>query len=84
MDRVDLPPRFDPAVDGRIPDQVLRQWSDALAAAGMFPEALQSYPARQRADLVRRAELAVLAGEHLTALSVLAELKEARTRGQRS
>jgi hypothetical protein len=66
-------------VDGRIPVPVLRQWSDALAAAGMFSEALQAHPALERADVVRRAELAVLAGDHRVALSLLAELHDART-----
>ena len=66
-------------VDGRIPIPVLRHWSDALAAAGMFSEALQAHPAVERADVVRRAELAVLAEQHLTALSLLAELRDART-----
>jgi len=66
-------------VDGRIPVAVLRQWSDSLAAAGMFTEALQAHPAMERADVVRRAELAVLAEDHRTALSLLVELRDART-----
>lgn len=73
------PGASDPLLDGRIPVAVLRQWSDALAAAGMFPEALQAHPAVERVDVVRRAELAVLAADHLTALSLLAELRDART-----
>jgi hypothetical protein len=60
--------------DGDLPDSVLRQWGDALAAAGLFTEALQVHPAAERADLVRLAELAVLAGDHVTALRLLAEL----------
>src|SRR5689334_9684653 len=67
------------SVDGRIPDLVLRQWSDALAAAGLYAEALVAHPAVEREDLVRRAELAVLVGDHLAALSLLAELREAGT-----
>ena len=74
-----VPGPNDPLVDGRVPIPVLRQWSDALAAAGMFPEALQAHPAVERVDVVRRAELAVLAGDHLSALSLLAELRDART-----
>lgn len=70
---------LDDLVDGRIPASVLRQWSDALAAAGMFPEALQAHPALERADVVRRAEIAVLAGDHVVALSLLAELRDAQT-----
>lgn len=66
-------------VDGQIPTPVLRQWSDALAAAGMFSDALQAHPAVERADIVRRAELAILAQDHLTALALLAELRDART-----
>jgi hypothetical protein len=54
---------------------VLRQWSDAVAAAGLFTEALRIHPAVRRADLVRRAELAVLAGDHKLALHLLAELE---------
>jgi hypothetical protein len=71
-------PAYD-LVDERIPVLVLRQWSNALAAAGLFPEALQTHPAMERADVVRRAELAVLAGDHRAALSLLAELRDART-----
>jgi hypothetical protein len=78
----DPEPGADPVsalVDGRVPIPVLRQWSDALAAAGMFSEALQAHPGVERVDVVRRAELAVLAGDHLAALSLLAELRDART-----
>jgi hypothetical protein len=75
----DSGPSAGDAVDGRIPDLVLRQWSDALAAAGLYTEALVAHPAVERVDLVRRAELAVLAGDHLAALSLLAELKDAST-----
>jgi hypothetical protein len=66
-------------VDGRVPVPVLRQWSDALAAAGLFVEALQVHPGAERADVVRRAELAVLAEDHHAALTLLAELAAAST-----
>jgi hypothetical protein len=62
---------------------VLRQWSDALAAAGLFAEALTVHPGAERVDVVRQAELAVLAGDHRSALALLAELgggKTARTK----
>jgi len=65
--------------DGRIPVPVLRRWSDALAAAGLYPEALQVHPGVERSDVVRRAELAVLAGDSHAALTLLAELDTART-----
>jgi hypothetical protein len=58
---------------------VLRQWSDALAAAGLFAEALTVHPGAERVDIVRQAELAVLAGDHTAALTLLAELEVART-----
>jgi hypothetical protein len=61
------------------PDPVLRQWSDALAAAGLFAEALTVHPAAERVDVVRQAELAVLAGDHQGALALLTELAEATT-----
>lgn len=64
---------------GAVPLAVLRQWSDALAAAGLFGEALHVHPSAERADVVRRAELAVLAEDPHTALSLLAELADART-----
>jgi hypothetical protein len=57
-----------------VPPAVLRQWSDALAAAGLFAEAFTVHPAAERADLVRRAELAVLRGDHDTALWMLGDL----------
>ncbi len=65
------------------PPEVLRQWSDALAAAGLYSEALEVHPALERVDIVRQAELAVLAGIHTTALELLHELaagKSERTR----
>jgi hypothetical protein len=67
----------EPRSSAEVPWPVLRQWSDALAAAGLFAEALRIYPAAERADVVRRAELAVLAGDHKLALKLLAELKAA-------
>jgi hypothetical protein len=73
-------PADQPGEAGRVvPQPVLRQWSDALAAAGLFSEALRIHPAAERADVVRKAELAVLAGDHALALHLLAELKAART-----
>lgn len=59
------------------PAQMLRQWSDALAAAGLYAEALDAHPALERMDVVRRTELAVLAGHHELALDLLGELAEA-------
>lgn len=56
-----------------------RRWSTALADAGLYPEALRVHPAAERADIVRRAELAVLAGNHKLALHLLSELKTRRT-----
>jgi len=61
------------------PPDMLRQWSDALAAAGLYPEALDVHPALERVDVVRQVELALLAGIHSTALDLLAELAQATT-----
>jgi hypothetical protein len=66
-------------VEGRVPVPVLRQWSDGLAAAGLFDEALRVQPAVERADVVRLAELAILAEDPHVALDLLAELREAQT-----
>lgn len=67
------------ASHGDVPLPVLRQWSDALAAAGLFAEALLVHPAVERADLVRRSELAILVGDHQLAEELLAELAAGRT-----
>jgi hypothetical protein len=73
-------PTSRPSPPGReVPRPVLRQWSDALAAAGLFAEALQIHPALERADIVRRAELSVLAGDPEMALHLLGELAAATT-----
>jgi hypothetical protein len=71
----------DPVVSApsAVPATVLRHWSDALAAAGLYPEALQVHPGIDRADVIRRAELAVLVGDHHAALTLLAELDAARS-----
>ncbi|WP_285619780.1 hypothetical protein [Kineosporia sp. NBRC 101677] len=61
------------------PPEVLRQWSDALAAAGLYAEALDVHPTLERVDIVRQAELAVLAGIHPKALELLQELREAKS-----
>lgn len=61
------------------PPEVLRQWSDALAAAGLYAEALEVHPGLERVDVVRQAELAVLAGIHTTALELLKELDEGKS-----
>ncbi len=68
-----------PRPGAEVPWPVLRQWSDALAAAGLYGEALQIHPAAERSDVVRRAELAVLAEDHQLALNLLAELKNANS-----
>jgi hypothetical protein len=79
---VDLEARPDPDEDeralaeGRVPVPVLRRWSDALAAAGLYREALQVHPAVERSDRVRRAELAVLAEDPHVALELLAEMAD--------
>jgi hypothetical protein len=59
------------------PTAVRRTWSEALTAAGLFSEALLVQPREDSGDLLRRAELAVLAGEGATALDCLADLGEA-------
>ncbi|MBT0769721.1 hypothetical protein KIH74_12355 [Kineosporia sp. J2-2] len=79
-----VPPRADVVPPGLLraggpPPEVLRQWSDALAAAGLYTEALEVHPAIERVDVVRQAELAVLAGIHTTALDLLGELAAAKT-----
>ncbi|GAB3253667.1 hypothetical protein GCM10027456_29110 [Kineosporia babensis] len=61
------------------PPEVLRQWSDALSAAGLYAEALDVHPALERVDVIRQAELAVLAGIHTKALELLQELKAAKS-----
>ncbi|GAB6897593.1 hypothetical protein [Kineosporia succinea] len=58
------------------PPEVLRQWSDALSAAGLYTEALDVHPAQERVDVVRQAELAVLAGLHARSQELLDELVE--------
>ncbi|GLY30080.1 hypothetical protein [Kineosporia sp. NBRC 101731] len=65
------------------PPEVLRQWSDALSAAGLYSEALDVHPALERADVVRLAELAVLAGIHTQAQELLRELNEAESERSR-
>jgi hypothetical protein len=59
------------------PAPALRRWSDALAAAGLFGHALHVLP-DVPADLFRRAELALLSGDHATAIRLLKELDSER------
>ncbi|GAA3595458.1 hypothetical protein GCM10022223_08260 [Kineosporia mesophila] len=65
------------------PPEVLRQWSDALSAAGLYSEALAVHPALERVDVVRLAELAVLAGIHTQAQELLRELNEGESERSR-
>ncbi len=61
----------------RYPADVVRRWSDALAGAGLFALALEIHPDDDD-DVLRRAELAVLAADHATALRLLKHRQPAR------
>lgn len=68
-------------VPRRYSPEVLRRWSDAFAGAGLFALALRVDPDDDE-HLFRRAELAVLAGDHATALRLFKEHDSTRDHAQ--
>src|SRR4029453_15997551 len=54
-----------------VPVGLRRRWGESLAGVSLFAEALQVWPDGVAADRIRRAELALLAGQPRRALELL-------------